>query len=262
MVKYLRILKELVMVNFSKTLIYRGHFYMETVNSLGWGALSIITILILTSNVPFVFGWTRNELILLAVMVNIVYGILRILFDINFWGFSEIVNTGALDTVLLKPVDSQFQMSIWRIDFGGIMRLIIAIGLSIYLIFAFNFHVTPLSIIIAIFLCILGVSMLYSISFIFLTITIWFSNLYNLMHLINTFIGASRYPKEMYSNLAIGLVVFLLPVVIIISTPTKALVQKGDIFDSMLLLFLSIIFFSISRFFWKFALRFYTSASG
>lgn len=262
MKKYLGILKELLRINFSKTLIYKGHFYMETVNSISWGALSIITMLLLTARVSTVFGWTRNELILLAVMVNIVYGILRILFDINFWSFSEIVNTGNLDGVLLKPVDSQFQMSIWRIDLGGIMRLIIAISLTIYLVFAFHLSATPLSVVTSVLLCILGVTMLYSISFIFLTLTIWFSNLYNLMHLVNTVIGASRYPKEMYTNLSIGLVIILLPIVIIISTPTKALVQKGNIFDSALLLFLSFVFFSISRIFWKFALRFYTSASG
>lgn len=235
---------------------------METLNSLCWGALSVITILILTSNVSSVFGWTRNELILLAVFVNIIYGILRILFDINFWVFSETVNTGLLDQVLLKPIDTQLQMSIWRIDFGGIMRLLIAIVLAIYLVFAFNFAVTPISIMNTILLCILGVILLYSISFIFLTITIWFSSLYNLMHLINTVLGVSRYPKEMYANISIGLFLFLLPVAIIIATPTKALIQKGNVFDSLLLMVLAFVSFSISRLFWKFALKFYTSASG
>lgn len=260
--KYLRIIIELLKVNFSKTLIYRGHFYVETANSLCWGGLAVITIIILTSKVSTVFGWTRNELILLAAMVNVIYGILRVLFDINFWAFSETINTGKLDTVLLKPIDSQFQMSIWGIDFGGIMRIIAAIGLTIYLIFVFHFTVNPMSIIAGIFFSILGVTMLYSISFIFLTITIWFSNLYNLMHLINTIIGASRYPKEMYVGLITPLFFFLLPIVLIIGTPTKALINHLSFQDALLLTCFTIIFFSISRIFWKFALRFYTSASG
>lgn len=261
MMKYLHILRGIIRINFAKTLIFKGHFYMETVNSIGWGALSVVTILILTTHIQEVFGWTRSELILLAVMVNIVYGILRVVFDINFWALSEIVNTGELDQVLLKPVDSQLHMSIWRIDFGGILRILIAIGLTIYLLVAFDFSVTPMSVILAILLCILGVSMLYSITFIFLTITIWYSNLYNLMHLINGVLGVSRYPKEMYANLTSVIFFFLLPIVLIISTPTKALVQKGDLFDSLLLITFAIIFFTISRFFWKFALRYYTSAN-
>ncbi len=235
---------------------------METLNSLGWGALAIITIIILTSKVSTVFGWTRSELILLAAMVNVIYGVLRVLFDMNFWAFSETVNTGKLDSVLLKPIDSQFQMSIWNIDFGGILRVIIAIVLTIYLAFFFHFAITPVNILLGFFLSILGVSMLYSISFIFLTITIWFSNLYNLMHLINTIIGASRYPKEMYVGLATPLFFFFLPIILIISTPTKALINQINFQDALLLTLFAVVFFSVSRMFWKFALRFYTSASG
>lgn len=260
--RYIRLLKFLFVINFSKTLIYKGHFMAETVSSITWGAISIITILLLTEHVPVVFGWTRAELILLSVMINIIYGILRILFDINFWSFSRIILTGTLDSVLLKPVDSQFHMSLWFIDFGGILRLLIAIVLTIYLLFVFHFSVSITSILFAIALCIAGVTMLYSITYIFLTTTIWYPNLSNLMNLVNNIIGASRYPKEMYANLTAPLFFFLLPIILIISTPTKALLQKPTLNDSLLLILFTIIFFGISRVFWKFALRFYTSASG
>lgn len=260
--RYLKLLHSLLKVNFSKTLTYKGHFVAETINSMGWAILSIVTILLLTSKVPVVFGWTRNELILLSVMINIIYGVLRILFDPNFWRFSEIIHKGQLDSVLLKPVDSQFQMSIWLIDFSAILRFVFAIILVIYLIFLFHIQVSISSILLASLLCIAGVAMLYSISFMFLTISIWFSNLYNLMNLVNTLIGASRYPKEMYANLSGFVFFFLLPVILIIGTPTKALIQKASLADSLLLVTFAVLFLFASRVFWKFALRFYASASG
>ncbi|MFI5265253.1 MAG: ABC transporter permease [Candidatus Levyibacteriota bacterium] len=260
--RYLRLLKALFGINFSRTLIYKGHFIAETINSVAWGALSIITILLLTQHISTVFGWTRNELILLAVVVNIIYGLLRLFFDINFWRFSEVIHTGELDAVLLKPVDSQFHMSLWFIDIGGILRFIIAVGLTIYLLFAFHFAVTLPNAIFAIILCVAGVTMLYSITYIFLTVTIWYPNLYNLMNVVNGIIGASRYPKEMYISLNGAIFFLLLPIIIIISTPTKSLLGKANYFDSLLLILFTIIFFSVSRVFWKFALRFYTSASG
>ncbi len=260
--KYLHLLVSLLKLNISKTLAYKGHFIAETINSLGWGALSILSIILLTSHVSVVFGWTRNELILLSVMINVIYGILRIFFDPNFWRFSNIIHRGQLDPVLLKPVDSQFQMSVWLIDLSGIFRFLIAVGLTIYLVFAFQLDVSFSSVIFAAVLCIAGITMLYSISFIFLTISIWFSNLYNLMNLVNTLIGTSRYPKEMYANLSGFVLFFLLPVILIIGTPTKALIQKASLADSILLIVFAVLFFMASRFFWKFALRFYTSASG
>lgn len=260
--RYIRLLKALWEINLSRTLTYKGHFIAETINSLGWGALSIVTILLLTSHVSTVFGWTRNELILLSVMINIIYGILRVFFDPNFWRFSNNIHTGQLDSILLRPVDSQFQMSVWIIDLSGIARFVFAVGLTIYLVFLFQFPVSVLSIIFAAILCLAGATMLYAISYVFLTITIWFSNLHNLMNLVNTVIGASRYPKEMYANLSGFVFFFLLPVILIIATPTKSLIQKADVTDSLLLLLFATLFFVFSRFFWKFALKSYSSASG
>lgn len=260
--RYLRIYKALIAANIARVMAYKKHFLSQIISSLGWGIFSILTILLLTSHVSTVFGWTRNELIFLTVMINVIYGTYRTLFDTNFWGFSRIIHKGELDAVLLKPVDSQFQMSTWYIDFSGVIRTSIAIGLAIYLTHIFNFQVTLFSLLIFILLSIAGVILLYSITFSFLTIIIWFSKLHNLYELINTGTSTSKYPKEMYAGLNGFLFFILLPMILIISTPTRALLQKGNIWDSMLIVAFAIICFTFSRLFWKFALRFYTSASG
>ena len=260
--KYINLLKSIFYVSVARAIIYKTHFFVEIAASLGWGAFSIITILLLTTRVSYVFGWTRNELILLAVMVNIIYGVLRVLFNVSFWRFSSIIHYGELDMLLLKPLDSQFQMSVSVIDIAGIFRFLISIALTICLIVFFHVPVSFLGIIITILLCIAGITVLYSLTFIFLTFTVWFSNLHNLIELVNTVLGASRYPKEMYEGLGSFTFFFLLPLVIIISTPTKALIGKVSILDSFLLVTFAIILFVVSRVFWKFALRYYSSASG
>lgn len=260
--RYIRIYKALLVANMAHVMAYKKHFVSQIISSLGWGLFSIMTILLLTSHVTTVFGWTRNELIFLTVMVNVIYGTYRALFDTSFWSFSQVIHSGQLDSVLLKPVDSQFQMSAWHIDFSGVIRMFISIGLAIYLVHLFNFQVTILSLFVFLILSITSIILLYSITFSVLTIIIWFSKLHNLYDLINTGMTTSKYPKEMYAGLNGFLFFILLPMIIIISTPTKALLQKGNIWDSALLIAFAIICFTFSRFFWKFALRFYTSASG
>lgn len=260
--RYIYIYKSLFFANLARVMAYKKNFLSQIVSSLGWGIFSVLTILLLTSHVPVVFGWTRNELIFLIIIVNIIYGIYRTLFDISFWNFFAVIHRGQLDQILLKPVDSQFQMSLWYLDFSGILRVLIAIILAIYLVFIFHFQVTLISFFIFFLLSIVSIIVLYSITFSILTITIWFTKLSNLYDLINTGMSASKYPKEMYQGLNGFAFFFLFPVIIIISTPTKALLQKGNIFDIFLLILFAILFFAISRVFWKFALRFYTSASG
>ena len=260
--RYIYIYKSLFFANLARVVAYKKNFLSQIISSLGWGVFSILTILLLTSRVSVVFGWTRNELIFLVVIVNVIYGVYRMLFDINFWNFSQVIHRGQLDQILLKPVDSQFQMSLWYLDFSGILRVIIAIIMAIYLVFIFHFSVTLTSVFIFIVLSIISLIVLYSITFSILTITIWFTKLSNLFDLINTGMSASKYPKEMYQGLNGFAFFFLFPVVIIISTPTKALIQKGNVSDALFLAIFAVIFFTFSRVFWKFALRSYTSVSG
>lgn len=260
--RYLRLLKALVIINTSYALEYKGHFVVQVIASLAWGVFSVISMVLLTYRVHSAFGWSRNELILLSVMVNVIYGIHRMLFDINFWKFARTIHYGELDMVLLKPVDSQFQMSMWMIDMSGIFRFLVAALLTVILIFALHMPISFPSVLLSAILSVAGVVLLYAFTYIFLTFTIWFSNLSNLMGLVNNVLAASRYPKEMYEGLGNFFFFFMLPLVVIISTPTKALIQKGSLQDSLALLAFTVLFFIISRVFWKFALRFYVSASG
>lgn len=260
--RYIKLLKALFLTNLERVLAYKKNFVVQVGSSLCWGIFSLIIILLLTSKVPIVFGWTKNELILLTVITNVIYGTYRLLFDINFWRFSQVIHHGELDAILLRPVDSQFQMSLWYIDFSAVLRILISIGLTIYLILLFHFEVSLLSVIFFVFLAAASLIIIYSLAFTIMTLTIWFTKLSNLFELINTSFTASRYPKEMYQSLNGFAFLFLLPLVIVISTPTKALIKQGNLFDSFLLILFSVVFFIISRVFWKFALRFYTSASG
>lgn len=260
--RYLNLFITLIKISFSRILIYRGNFASHATSSVGWGIFSVISIMLLTSKTPVVFGWSRNELILLTVLMNVIFGLYRSFIDANFWRFSQIIHYGDLDIVLLKPVDSQFQMSLWIFDLSSLLRFLFASIFAVYLIIIFHITVSLISILFFLILSTASIILLYSITFIMLTLTIWFTRLSNLIDLINTVTNASRYPKEMFEHLTTFVFFILLPIVIIISTPVKALFQKGSLSDSLLLLAFSFVFFSISRIFWKFALRFYASASG
>jgi ABC-2 type transport system permease protein len=69
----------------------------------------------------------------------------------------------------------------------------------------------------------------------------------------------SRYPQEMYRHLVQYAFIFLLPMLLIINTPAKALLGKVTVFEEFQLLGICLIFFYLSRKFWQFALRSYAS---
>jgi ABC-2 type transport system permease protein len=106
-----------------------------------------------------------------------------------------------------------------------------------------------------------GVLLLYSVWFLAATITIWYPRLTNIVDVMYTFSSISRFPREMYQQLSWYIFLFLLPLTFIIVTPVRVLVGKLTPADTIGLVSFAAILFFLSRKFWRFALRFYTSAS-
>lgn len=65
-----------------------------------------------------------------------------------------------------------------------------------------------------------------------------------------------------FFNSLFYLFVFLLPLTLVITTPAKVLLQRLDITTLLIFFGLAALLVTLSRKFWKFALRYYTSANG
>lgn len=258
--RYIKLYWKLLYMNFSYLLIYRFNFFAGIISSLLWGGFSFVVMLLLTSRTGTIYGWTQQELLILTAVVNVFLGIYRMFFDGNMSRFSQVAYLGELDQVLIKPVDSQFQLSFWMFDFHSLARVFFFIILLFILLVMFQFPINFVNIFGMFIFGFIGISILYSLSYALLTLTIWFPRLSNLLALSDVSTGIMRYPKEIYQEL--GYLFFLfLPIALIINVPTNIILQKANISDVILLTIFSIIFFSFSRIFWKFALRHYSSAS-
>ncbi|HSW88870.1 MAG TPA: ABC-2 family transporter protein [Candidatus Saccharimonadales bacterium] len=262
MKRYLKLYALLLRLGLVSLLTYRVNFINNVLSSILFSSLTILAMMLLTSRTSSVFGWTRYELWLLTAVYNVVFGIVYILFASNFDELVKIINKGELDSWLLKPIDTQFSISVWKVAYANLFRCIIA---SCYIFFLLSLlYIAPTLITLLNFvICILfSILLIYSASFLIMTLAIWFSTLTNLMELIYYMNGLTRYPREMYRGVG-NLVFFILfPLTLVVVVPTRTLLGKASFMEYSLLFVCSITLFFLSRKFWKFALRFYTSASG
>lgn len=248
-------------MNFALIVAYRMSFINSVISTIGWGFFQIIWIYMLTYRTKSVFGWSRNELIILAICYVIIVAVFHLLFSRNFERLSRIIDRGRLDTILLKPVDPQFLISVWIIHYANIFRIAMGCFFLFYLINNSHITVSTLNVIGFFVLIVFGLVLLYSLWFIFSTLLIWFPQLTNLVDFLFTINGMSRYPTEMIKTLPFYLLPVLIPFTITIVTPTKALLGKVLTGDIVNLILITLALFYFSRVFWKFALRYYTSAS-
>jgi len=261
MKSYLKIYARLLKMNFNVLLAYRIGFLNSVVGSIGWALFQIISIYLLTSRNTSFYGWSREQLILLGAIFNIFVGIFHAVFSRNFGRFSQIMNRGEFDLLLVKPVDPQFLTSLWWFSYSSLVRILIGAGFVVYLFNIMHMVLTFLSVIKFIVLIGFGICILYAVWLLVCTLIIWQTNLSNLVDFLYTINIVIRYPREMFQTANPVVFYFLLPLTFVIITPTKALLGNMSYVDLFGLIFFAVVFLFISRKFWNFALRFYTSAS-
>lgn len=261
MKKLYRIWSALIRINFSNFVMYRGNFWSTAAVSISWGIFSVVSMLLLTSGVSSIFGWSQVELLILAGVYSVVVGVFHIFFAANFWHMPRIIHLGQLDGILLKPIDSQFLLSVRYINFPIFPRVIVGFLFIMYLISSNNIEVSLSQWIYFNILSLFGLLILYSVWYIFMTILLWQSHLTNLNDLLSHIMDTAKYPTDMYENLGLFISIFLIPFVLAVTLPAKILFGRASFVDITILMITSICLFSFSRFFWRFALRSYTSAS-
>lgn len=261
MKRYWRIYKAFFRFSFSNFVTFRAYAVNSMVSTIGWGAFQFIWVNLLTAQTKSAFGWSKDELVILAILYIIVIGIFHFLFTKNFDRFTTIIDRGELDFLLLKPVDSQFIATTFFLNFSNLMRSLLGIGLLIFYVNMRHIALSPGGIAGFIVFIIFGIALLYSLWLFYTTLLIWFPRLTNIIDFLYTINGMARYPAEMIEGMRNFLVLFLLPFSVTIATPAKVLVRGALEGDVWLLLALSSAMFAFTRAMWQYALRHYSSAS-
>jgi ABC-2 type transport system permease protein len=258
---YIKVYKALLKLNISNLFAYRVNFINSLISSLGYGLLSFLIIILITSQTPVVFGWKREELILMMGVYNIlVGGVYAGLISRNFDRFAENVDFGRLDSLLLKPISAQFLLSCKNIAYVQVVRAIMGFSVVVYMLNKLNLKVSIFQLILFLLMSVFSLVLLYSLWYLVMTLTIWNTKLSNLTDLMYRLNDLSRFPPKMYDGVK-NFFIFIIPYMFIIVVPVKIILNKVEFFDIFCLIFFAIFMSYISHKFWNFALRYYTGAS-
>jgi len=242
---------------------YRLNFVTAALSSI-MGLLGAVYTLSLLYREPdqTLSGWTWHEALLITAIFTLLDGFQATFLAPNRMQVSELVRSGKLDFVLLKPIDSQFWISTRQISLWGIPRAVLGLGLLVY---AGNQMPKPLGLLdyasgIIPMACAMVV--LYSLGYLLSTLSIWFIKLYNITIAMQSLLEAGRYPIQAYPAVYRILFTFIIPVAFLTTVPAQSVLGKpgstpwllGAVVAASVLLI-------ASRGFWRFALRSYTSAS-
>jgi ABC-2 type transport system permease protein len=240
---------------------FRASFFAWMAINLCWMAFQLTFFWVIYRHTGHIGGWDANEL---QVLLGAYYWLEFFVWTFgypNLGRLSTYVNTGELDFFLLKPLNSQFQVSLRRFSPHNMASLIPATVLLVNGIRGAGLQAGPGQA--ALFLALLaaGVLIFYSLWFLSVTLIFWMTRGHNLQELFLVSLQVARVPTEIFSPAVRFLVSFVVPVGMVTVFPTRALLGTlGPELAAYMAATAAALLWLSSRF-WRFALRRYASAS-
>lgn len=215
-----------------RDMTFRGNFIIESVTSLSWMAMNLgyyLLIFQFTTTIGEGTGWGKFQFFVFLATTLFVNSIVQAFFMPNCEEFSELIRTGGLDFALLKPIDTQFLISLRKIDWSALSNFFFAACLLAYSLA--NLPEWPGLLPMALYPLYLacGVAIMYSLMITLSATSVWLGRnqtLYDFWFYITNF---SRYPMEIYRG-AVGeplrlFFTFVIPVLVVVNVPAQLLAK-------------------------------------
>jgi ABC-2 type transport system permease protein len=235
---YLRVFLTFARNSLVRDMTFRTNFLLESLASLSWMLANLGFYLLIFSHTRYIgrgSGWGQYEFFVFLSTTMFVNSLVQAFFMANVDEFSEMIRTGRLDFALLKPIDTQFVISLQKIDWSSLVNfaaggVLLAFSLVKLAARPANpLQLEPLMAVLYTLYVLCGVAILYSLMIALSATSIWLGRnqtLYDFWFYITNF---SRYPMEIYSGPwgrpLRWVFTFLVPVLVVVNVPARLLAQ-------------------------------------
>ncbi len=259
--RYLSTLKVFWLASLTAELEYQANFLIELVATAANLTGSVFVLSLFFGNGRSLGGWSWEAALVVLGVYTLLEGVTTTLLQPNLSTIVAHVRTGSLDFVLLKPIDSQFWLSARTFSPWGLPGIALGAGLIGYAAWRAGASPDPLTLATAALMLLSSLLILYSLWFVLAATSIWFVKIWNATEVLRSVLVAGRFPVSAFPPGLRAFFTFVVPVAFLTTVPAEAILGRSS--GSWLLAGLSVGVGSLvaSRWFWRFALRFYTSAS-
>jgi ABC-2 type transport system permease protein len=263
--RYLRLLASLGAYTLTRELAMRGNFLVKVSVEVLWLAILIAFFRTVFARTSSVATWSEPEYFFFVGCFFAMNGLIEMLFLDNCNEFAELVRTGDLDGLLLKPIDEQFLITCRRIDWGTAPNILMGSILMVVALYqnGWHFSVVKVATFLLTFGC--GTAIAYSLMLFLTSLSVWMVRNQSLMEMWWLFSSVARYPKEIFAGRwaePLGaFFTYFVPILIVVNVPANAMVRVLEPGMVALAVIAAVILLWASRRFFQHALRSYRSAS-
>ncbi len=251
-----------------REMTFRGNLLITIMTRTFYFVAQLTLFEIIYDKVASINDWSRYEYFAFMATGMLINSLVEAFFMPNCANYSELVRTGNLDFVLLKPIDSQFLISFEKMELAMLNQSVLALALLAYSLVRMGHAIHPVHAVLYVLFVGVGVTLLYSLMLLLASTSVWFgrnTGLYDFWFYVTIF---ARYPREIYSGSPAGEALqfgfsYVVPILLVVTVPSRILLAKGlnPSWLTVVAVLAAVAGLLVSRAVFRWSLRSYRSAS-
>ena len=232
---HLRVFSTFFRNSLIREMMFQGNFLIQVITRAFWFFAQIALFEIIFRAVPEINTWTREQYFAFMATGMLINGIVETFFMPNCANLSEQIRTGRLDFALVKPVDTQFLVSMERVNLAMLSQVVLALCLLFRSLWNIGESISLIQA--ALYAVYIGVGVLFFYSMMIVTAcsSIFFGRnqgLYDFWFYITVF---ARYPRSIYDGsdsrrYETGEVIqfgfsYVMPILMVVTVPARIIVD-------------------------------------
>ena len=262
MLHYAKIWAASARYSITRTLMFRGDFFVWSLVELFWMAVNILTITVIYEHTQSIAGWTKYQMVLLVGTSMLIQRFLMGFFWSSIFEMGRNIRSGNFDFYLAQPGNVMFMATTRKLDPDSLLNSLVAATVVIYAARQLGLDPSAGQIALYALMVLCGVVIHYSILVLSISLAFWLTSAQGIEGIYFTLTEFSRLPRAAFTGIATQMLfVWLLPVVMVTNVPASLLVQGFDLTLSAWLFGSALVWFAAAVFVFNRGLRRYTSAS-
>ena len=262
--RYVKLWLSLAKFSLLGELAFRGNFLIKVVVELLWLGILLLFNFTIFQQTTMIADWNAHQYLFFIGCYFAMGGLMETLFLDNCNQFADLVRTGDLDFILLKPIDEQFLVSCRNIDWSTAANVLMGGGVMLFALInlEWSWDTGKAALFVIMFAC--GTALAYGFLLLLTSASVWFMRNQSLYEMWWLFTTLMRYPREIFRNWAAPAGVFfsfIVPIMLVINVPARIMVKGLEPAFVGYTFLATVVVLFLSRRFFRYALKRYRSAS-
>jgi len=259
--RYFKLLTLFARMSVQNSAAYRLDFFMHALIALGQAAAELMGLWIIYSNTDALAGWNASEMLALLGVFRIIVGVITLLIAPNMQAMMADIRSGTFDYVVLKPINSQFYVSVRRVVFWRLADIAVGAAMIAYASAELRLELSAMRIAAFLLMLACGAVIVYCVWLALATTAFWFTRIANIEMVFWNLFEAGRYPVDIFRPWIRWGLTYVIPLAMLTTLPSATLLgraEPGHVLGAMMLAALMLI---LASWFWRAGLKRYTGAS-